>query len=257
MMGKRTADERAAFVLRFLPEVTRMVDVGCGPGTITVGLAQTTAPGVEVSGFDRELSQVEMAREAARAAGVTNVQFQQGSAYELPLADHSVDLVFAHAVLEHLASPRRALAEFGRVLREGGVVAVASSDWSAARLDPWNDDVDRALRGHYLLRNQAGGDPFMGRRLRNAVLDAGFVDVHTRCHERVDMAYHQLARYVGSRIESAISGASDDYQDELRRAAAAARRWAAQRGSFSQCWVEVTARSQVRTTRGPMPGGPR
>lgn len=106
-----------------------------------------------------------MAREAARAAGVTNAQFKQSSAYELPLADHSVDLVFAHAVFEHLAFPEQALAEFARVLRGNEVIAVASSDWSAAHLEPWNDDIDRALRGHYLLRNQAGGDPFMGSRV--------------------------------------------------------------------------------------------
>lgn len=202
-MRRRTAHERAAFALPFLSEANRIVDVGCGPGTITIGLAQATASDTEILGVDRKLSQVEMAREAAQAAGVTNAQFKQSSAYELPLADHSVDLVFAHAVFKRLAFPERALTEFSRVLRGNGVIAVTNSDWSGAHLEPWDDDVDRALRGHYLLRSQAGGDPF-------------------------------------------ISDAGDDDQGELRQAAEAARRWATQRGTFTQSWVEVTARLPIR-----------
>ncbi len=249
MESQRTADERAAFVLPLLSSVTDLVDVGCGPGTITVGLVQAAGAGVSVLGVDRESSQVEMAREGARTAGVTTARFQQGSAYALPLGDASVDVVFAHAVFEHLAAPAEALAEFRRVLRGDGVIALASSDWSAARIEPWNDDVDRALRGHYLLRNQAGGDPFMGRRLPELVGEAGFVDVHTRRADRVDMDYDQLARYVGTRVESALTGADDDHRDELERAAEAAARWATRTGTFTQCWIEVTARSPLTGPR--------
>lgn len=241
MMGRRTAGDRASFALPFLSEVTRLLDLGCGPGTITIGLAQA-ASAVAVLGVDREGSQVAMARDAAQAAGVTNAQFEQGSAYELPLEDRSVDLVFAHAVFEHLALPQRALAEFGRVLRADGVVALASSDWSRALLDPFNDDVKQALRGHYLLRHQAGGDPFMGRVLPGLVLDAGYVDVQVQRADRMDMAYDQLARYVGTRAAAAIQDAEGEYRDVLQRAADAASRWALRDGTFTQCWIEITAR---------------
>lgn len=241
MMGRRTAGDRASFALPFLSEVTRLLDLGCGPGTITIGLAQA-APAVAVLGVDREASQVAMARDTAQAAGVTNAQFEQGSAYELLLEDRSVDLVFAHAVFEHLALPQRALAEFGRVLRADGVVALASSDWSRARLDPFNDDVEQALRGHYLLRHQTGGDPFMGRALPDLVFDAGYVDVQVQRADRVDMAYDQLARYVGTRAAAAVADAEGEYRDVLQRAADAASRWALRDGTFTQCWIEITAR---------------
>lgn len=59
------------------------------------------------------------------------------------------------------------------------------------------------------------------------------------------MAYDELARYVGARIDAALADPdiSAGEQDQLRRAAHAARHWARRRGSATQCWVEVTARS--------------
>lgn len=153
MMQRRTATDRAGFVLPLLPDAARMVDLGCGPGAITVGLARA-APTVSILGIDREDSQVALARGAAPAAGVTNVEFHQGSAYNLPVADRGVDLVFSHAVFEHLADPVAALAECRRVLTPGGVVALCASDWSRAHLDPVDADVEHALEGHYLLRRR-------------------------------------------------------------------------------------------------------
>ena len=152
MTGQRSAQERAAFVFPYLTEDTRVLDVGCGPGSITVGLAQAVSPHGVVMGIDWEASQVELTCQAARGMGVSNVRFEQGSAYQLPVDEGSVDVVFAHALFEHLASPRQALIEFRRVLRTGGIVALSSSDWSAATLKPRNDDVDCALRAHFRSR---------------------------------------------------------------------------------------------------------
>ncbi|MGH3938596.1 MAG: methyltransferase domain-containing protein [Pseudonocardiaceae bacterium] len=242
MMGQRSAQERAAFVFPYLTEDIRVLDVGCGPGTITIGLAQAVSPHGVVVGIDRESSQVELARQASQTMGVSNVRFEQGFAYKLPVDKGSVDVVFAHALFEHLASPRQALIEFRRVLRAGGVVALTSSDWSAATLEPWNDDIDWALGAHYLLRKWAGGDPFTGGRLETLVREAGFMDVHARHEDRIDMSYDQLARYVGTRIESAVAAGVGDYQATLEKAAQAARRWATQRGTFTQRWIEVVAR---------------
>lgn len=241
MMGRRTAKDRAAFVLPFLPGAVGVLDVGCGPGTITVGLAHA-APASAVTGIDRELSQIVMARAAAEAAGVANARFEQGSAYELPVADRSVDLVFSHAVFEHLAHADRALAEFGRVLRDGGVIALSTSDWNRAQLDPHDDDVDRALRAHYLLRRRAGGEPFMGRDLPDLVRAAGFTDLQVGRADRVDMAYDELARYVGTRAAAAVRDADGEDREVLAEAADAAGRWAMRTGTFVQCWIEVTAR---------------
>ncbi len=162
MMGRRKADTRAVFVLPFLADGVRVLDVGCGPGTITLGLAKAVAPHGFALGIDGQRSQVELATEMIATAGSKNLQFEQGSVYDLPVPGGSIDVAFAHALFEHLGRPADALAELRRVLRPGGLLAISSSDWSAAVLNPRTPDVDAALRGHYLLRRKAGGDPFAG-----------------------------------------------------------------------------------------------
>ncbi|MGH3822154.1 MAG: methyltransferase domain-containing protein [Pseudonocardiaceae bacterium] len=243
MMAQRTADVRAAFVFPFLADGLRVLDVGCGPGTITLGLAEAVAPTGFVLGIDIQRSQVELATETATAAGAENLWFEQGSGYDLPVPSGSVDVAFAHALFEHLGRPADALAELRRVLRPGGVLAVSSSDWSGAVLNPRTPDVDDALHGHYLLRRQAGGDPFAGGRLETLVREAGFSEVRATENGRVDMTYPEIARYVGGRVTTALADADATERPELQRASEAARRWAEQDGDFLQRWVEVTARS--------------
>jgi SAM-dependent methyltransferase len=241
MMASRTSDRRAGFLMPFLRSGMRVLDVGCGPGTITLGLARAVGPGGTVVGVDIATSQVELARRTARSARVENVGFRVGSAYALPFADGSFDAAFAHGLVEHLARPRAALGELRRVLAPGGVVGVCSSDWSGAVIEPRTGDVDAALACHFALRRRAGGDPFAGGRLRALVLAAGFVDVSTTVMDEADLSYHGLASYVGDRIEAAMTGASATERIDLVRGAAAARRWERDGGRFTQRWVAVTA----------------
>jgi len=105
--GERTADREAAFFLPHIKPGMRLLDFGCGNGAITVGLAETIAPG-EVVGIDVESSQVERAITLAKDRGVKNVRFEVGSVYELPFPPASFDAAFAHAVLQHLNDPLRA-----------------------------------------------------------------------------------------------------------------------------------------------------
>src|SRR6185369_4326016 len=133
-----------------------------------------------VVAVDRDADQVAMARSAARRAGRSTVDFLVASAYDLPFADGSVDVAFSHALFEHLAAPLDALAELRRVLRPGGRLALSTSDWSKARLRPKTANVDAALRGHYLLRRRAGGDPFAGRHIADHCASAGFSEIVSR-----------------------------------------------------------------------------
>jgi hypothetical protein len=56
------------------------------------------------------------------------------------------------------------------------------------------------------------------------------------------MPYEQLARYVGTRAAAAVQDAEGEYRDVLQRVADAASRWALRDGTFTQCWIEITAR---------------
>src|SRR5690606_5829226 len=107
------------------PQMT-LLDVGCGPGTVTIDLASRVARAV---GVDRAPAVLAAAREAGKS--VDNVEFVEGDAYALPFEDASFDVVYAHQVLQHLTDPIAALREMRRVARPGGYVAVRDADYSA------------------------------------------------------------------------------------------------------------------------------
>src|SRR5665648_337353 len=113
----RTAANSAAHLLPHLREGQRLLDVGCGPGTITVDLAAHVAPG-QVIGVDTSAEVLERARRHAAELGAP-VSFQVGDVYALDFPDASFDVVHAHQVLEHLADPVAALREIRRVIRPG------------------------------------------------------------------------------------------------------------------------------------------
>ncbi len=122
LMEQRTADTHAGFFLPQLMPGWCVLDAGCGPGTITLGLARRVAPGL-VTGIDVEDSQFAKAREQAEREGL-NVEFRKASVYQLPFQDDCFDAVFSHALLEHLSDPGAALAELRRVLKPEGLIGL-------------------------------------------------------------------------------------------------------------------------------------
>ena len=122
LLNRRSAETHAKHLLPHLRPGLRVLDFGCGPGTITVGLAKAVEPG-KVHGIDMAESQISLARSAAEAGGHTNVTFHVGSVLELPFEDNSFDAAHCHAVLMHVPDTQAALAEVKRVLKPGGIVA--------------------------------------------------------------------------------------------------------------------------------------
>ena len=111
----RTAENSAAYLLPFLRPGLDLLDVGCGPGTITVDLAALVAPGRAV-GLDLASQPLAEARAAAERAGA-DVTFQVGDVYALTAPENCFDVVHAHQVLQHLTDPVAALREMARVCR--------------------------------------------------------------------------------------------------------------------------------------------
>ncbi len=134
-LGRRTAETAAGFFLPHLRPGMRLLDCGCGVGSITIGLAAAVAPG-EAIGIDFQSEQIERARAVAGEAGVANVGFAVGSVYALPCPDASYDAAFAHTLLLHLREPPRALRELRRVLKPGGVVGIADDDRGTFLMEP-------------------------------------------------------------------------------------------------------------------------
>ena len=118
----RSADDYADFLLPHLTGDARMLDVGCGAGTITLGLAAAVG---HVVGMDLDDDEFADARRYAEAHGIGNVEFRVGSVYELDFPDGEFDSCLCHSMLETLDRPLAALSEIRRVVKPGGVVGVA------------------------------------------------------------------------------------------------------------------------------------
>ena len=170
---RRTAETCAAFLLPRLEPDAEVLDVGCGPGTITLGLARRAR---RVVGLDASEAMVEQARGLAAEADAANVGFEVGSAYELPFDDGSFDVVYAHQVLQHLGDPVRALRQAYRVLRPGGLVAVRDSDYETMVHAPAEPAIEHWRELYHQVARALGGEPDAGRFLPGWVRAAGFVD---------------------------------------------------------------------------------
>jgi SAM-dependent methyltransferase len=169
----RTVDNSAAHVVPLLRPGVRVLDVGCGPGTITVDLAQRVAPG-EVVGIDTAADVLDTARTAAADAGLTNVGFEVADVYALPYDDATFDLVHAHQVLQHLADPVAALREMRRVCAPTGTVGARDSDYEAMAWYPEIPALDRWSTMYRVVARRNGGEPDAGRHLLAWAHAAGF-----------------------------------------------------------------------------------
>jgi ubiquinone/menaquinone biosynthesis C-methylase UbiE len=178
MLSQRSLAQSGAFALPHFKKGMRMLDCGCGPGAMTVELAQHVAPG-EVIGIDLEGKQFEIGRKRAAEKNVANVRLQVASIYELPFGEGEFDGVFVHAVLYHLAEPRRALAEIRRVLKPGGVVAVRDVDNGGNLSYPHSPELDLAWSLIDRAWQTNGADPFFGRKQREVLQACGFGEIRT------------------------------------------------------------------------------
>lgn len=173
---RRTAEDSAAYLLPHLKPGSSVLDIGCGPGTITADLAARVAPG-PVLAADQVADVLDVARAEITRRSLSNVSFATADAHKLDFPDDTFDVVHAHQVLQHLADPVQALREMRRVCRPGGVVAARDADYGGfiwfprlSALDVWRDLYEQVARTN-------GGEPDAGRQLLSWALEAGFADI--------------------------------------------------------------------------------
>lgn len=178
--ARRTAMRNAAFFLPHLAPGRRVLDAGCGPGSITIGIGEVVDGGGrtgEVIGVDVSADAIATAQTAARDASCANAHFHVADVYALPFADGAFDAAFCHALLQHLRDPLAALREMRRVLMPGGVIGVADADFDGNIIAPSDPVLDASLLLMRRLREAAGGNPRVGKHLRSLLHEAGFEDV--------------------------------------------------------------------------------
>ena len=233
--ARRTAAVNAKFFLPHLKPGMSLLDAGCGPGSITIGLAETIAPG-EAIGIDISDDALETARSMATERGCANVRFDVADIYALPFEDNTFDAAFSHCVMQHLEEPHRAIIELHRVLKPGGVFGVSDVDFDASVVAP-EDDV---LRRSWALMAKTRQNAYIGKHLRALLAGAGFVrteaalqagsavtDDAVKVHGEWSARYFEAPAFIA---QAEAEGWSD--ARELRDMAAAWRAWARVPGAF-------------------------
>lgn len=233
--GWRTAENSAGYLLPRLRSSDRLLDVGMGPGTITLDFARRLTDG-SVVGIDSAEVAVAATAELIAREQVTNLTAETGNVYALGFADGSFDVAHAHQVLQHLSDPVAALVEMRRVVRPGGLVAARDADYAAMTWYPAEPRLDRWLDLYHRVARAAGGEPDAGRRMRHWALRAGFTEVTytatTWCFaDADDVAWWSQTwseRVVGSAFAAQALDAGFADRAELDDIAAGFRWWGAQ-----------------------------
>ena len=176
VLKRRSAETHAADLLPRLRPGMRVLDFGCGQGTISVGLAKAVDPG-ELHGIDVEDSQVAAATEAAKAGGHENAHFRAGDVTDLPFEDEWFDVVHCNAVLMHVPDTNAALSEIARVLKPGGIVSVRELNTASSFMTPDFGNLDGAWQAYATLLAANGGHPQMGTEIKGILHKAGFAEV--------------------------------------------------------------------------------
>lgn len=246
----RTVENSAAHLIGHLRAGTSVLDVGCGPGTITVDIAQRVAPG-RVVGVDPSSDAITAAREAAHAAGVT-VDLRVGDLADVVATGETFAIVHAHQVLQHLADPVAALIDMGRACAPGGFIAARDADYASMGWAPADPDLDRWLSLYRQVHRINGGEPDAGRHLLGWAHRAGFTDVQPSASVWCFATPTDRAWWAGTWAERVTATALGTRAvelglattDDLAAMAGAWHRWAADDDAwFSVVHAEVLCRT--------------
>jgi ubiquinone/menaquinone biosynthesis C-methylase UbiE len=225
----RTVENSAAYLIPHLRAGVRLLDVGCGPGTITADFARRLGAGA-VLGID---ASADVIAEAQRDH--PDVSFATGDVYHLDVPEASFDVVHAHQLLQHLADPTAALKEMRRVVRPGGIVAVRDSDYGSFTWYPADDRLVRWLALYREIARANRGEPDAGRHLLSWARQADFARIESSAsawcfstpEDRAWWGGLWAERITTSAIATQAIRDGRSTQDELAALADAWRAWAA------------------------------
>ena len=175
-LRRYTAEASASYLLPSLRPGMRVLDFGCGPGTISVGLAKAVEPG-ELHGVDMEESQIDLARRVAETAAQPNAFFHVGDVTDLDFDDNFFDVAHCHNVLMHVPDTRAVLEEVKRVLKPGGIIACREMISGSSFTYPDYGVIRKAWDMFEDLLVADDAHPQMGKEIKGHVVEAGFANL--------------------------------------------------------------------------------
>jgi len=245
----RTVENSAAYLVPHLAVGQKILDVGCGPGTISVDLARRVAPGL-VTAIDADHGVVQKATDLLEQSGLSNCEFTTGDVYALSYPDDTFDIVHAHQVLQHLTNPVAALSEMRRVTKPGGVVAVRDAIYASMAWSPADASLDRWMELYQQMTALNDVNANAGQELYGWAVRVGFSTV-TATSSTWTFATAETRAWWGSLWSERVRQSSFAEQalqhgladeTELQTVAAAFAKWGARDdGFFMVPHGEVTA----------------
>jgi SAM-dependent methyltransferase len=182
---KRWPGTLALFKRAGLTAGMRVLDLGCGGGAVSLEMARLVAPGGVVVGVDMDNVKLDLAREAAAARQLENVEFRAMNVNDWN-EPNAYDVVFSRALLEHLSQPITLLRRMWAGVRLGGLLIIEDADFDGWCCDPPNDAFDFFVRTYKEAARRNGGDATFGRKLYRSLLEAGIPDPHLTVVQSVD-----------------------------------------------------------------------
>lgn len=238
----RTIANSAAYLEPELVPGRTLLDVGCGPGTVTVEFGQRLGDD-SVTGVDMSDTAISAARAFAAASG-SAVRFDTADALALPFDAESFDIVHTHQTLQHVPDPVAMLRSMSRVARPSGVIAAREVDYGATTWYPLLPALDEWLELYRRVHRATSGEPDAARHLVAWARAAGLQNIRVSGSTWVFAMPEERAWWGGAWavrvVESdfakhAIDGGHASSAD-LARISAAWREWA----EHDDAWFSMT-----------------
>lgn len=170
--GWRTAANSASYLLPHVKPHMTILDIGCGPGSISIDFARHVPYG-QVTGVEYVSDPLDQARDLAAREGIANIDFRVGDIHNLDFPDNTFDIVHVHQVLQHISDPIQALREMRRVAKaNGGIVAARES--AQLLWYPENKGIAQGQELRARVAHAKGGNPNPGRLIHTWAKQAGF-----------------------------------------------------------------------------------
>ena len=237
-MEKRRGATHAAFLFPYLKDDSRILDCGCGPGTITNDLAARVENGFVV-GIDIKKSQAQRAQQLARESKIRNVFYIEQEITALGFSDDTFDVVFSEALLDHVSDTEKAISEMVRVLRPGGILALRSPEWSRLVFNPPTADGAFFIEEYRNCIARAGGQPHLSQKLPLHMKAAGLEDIRVSYGQETHNPANSFVMAVSEPVMSNPENLSGASRNEAEARHAKAQEWANQpHATIQETWIE-------------------
>lgn len=201
LYGDRTVSRSCAYLLPYITKSANILDVGCGPGTITSDLAKLASEGTTI-GIDNSAGIIAQAQSSV--SPLPNLTFAVGDALKLSYPDNTFDIVHAHQLLVHISDPVSVLKEFHRVLKPGGLIAVRdSSPATVLSLKPDLPSIRDYWARAVAVMGKMGSQPEAGLKLEGWAKEAGLGKVKASKSPMWNPSH--LVRVTGEAAEQAVT----------------------------------------------------